>query len=207
MIHTLSDLMPEAELAALRDRYGDFPVLTHRVKMGPDSLKDYRAQLKRRRGEILLVLARPTGEVLMHTKRFYPQGVYRLPTGGIDWNEPVPDAWQRELWEETQLKCSSERLLGVIGYEFVGYSAACGTADEGIESVPFVSFVFQQANVVGDPIPLDESEQISDFQWQSRADLKIAAAHLSGLDRIGSDKGDWGRFRAVAHEFVHDANW
>jgi len=199
MSHALSDLVLDAELAALRDRYGDFPYVTHRIEMQRDSLKEYRAHLKRRRGEILLVLARPSGEVLMHTKHFYPQDVYRLPTGGIDWNEPVVEAWHRELWEETQLKCTSERLLGVIGYEFV-----CREKDDA-DNVPFVTFVFQQSDVTGVPIPEDESEQISDFRWMPLAGLKDAAANLSGLDRIGPDKGDWGRFRAVAHHFVHDA--
>jgi len=196
MNHTLAEIMAEAELASLRERYGDFPVLTSRVEMGPESLATYRSQLKRRRGEILLVLTRPSGEVLIHTKRIYPPGVYRLPTGGIDWNEPVPDAWHRELWEETQLKSQGERLLGVIGYEFVGVTPA------GEERVPFVSFVFEELNVTGDPRPLDLSEQISDFQWLPRAELRRIAAELGALDRISAEQGDWGRFRAVAHEFV-----
>ena len=199
MNHILADIVLDAEIAALRERYGEFPILTHRIEMSPGSLASYRSQLKRRRGEILLVLARPSGEVLMHTKHFYPQGVYRLPTGGIDWHEPVWDAWHRELWEETQLKSTGERLLGVIGYEFVGPQS---TVDG--DSVPFVSFVFQQADVTGDPVPLDLSEQISDFKWIPRSELTAAATELSGLDRLGADKGDWGRFRAVAHQFVHD---
>ena len=202
MNHILADIVLDAEIAALRERYGEFPILTHRIEMSPASLASYRSQLKRRRGEILLVLARPSGEVLMHTKHFYPKGVYRLPTGGIDWHEPVWDAWHRELWEETQLKSTGERLLGVIGYEFVG-PRSNGEGD----SVPFVSFVFQQADVTGNPVPLDLSEQISDFKWIPRSDLTAAATELSGLDRLGADKGDWGRFRAVAHQFVHDAPW
>jgi 8-oxo-dGTP pyrophosphatase MutT (NUDIX family) len=202
MTHNLSDVVLEAEIAALRERYGEFPLLTARVEMGPTALADYRRQLERRRGEILLVLARPTGEVLMHTKRFYPPGVYRLPTGGIDWHEAVPDAWRRELWEETQLTSADERLLGVIGYEFVGRRAN-GEPD----AVPFVSFVFQQANITGDPHPLDESEEITDFRWIPRAELTVVANELDALDRINADTADWGRFRAVAHRFVHDADW
>jgi len=200
MNHTLAQIMTDAELASLRGRYGDFPVQTVRIEMGPESLATYRAQLQRRRGEILLVLARPSGDVLIHTKRIYPPGVYRLPTGGIDWNEPVPDAWHRELWEETQLKSSGERLLGVVGYEFVGRTP------QGDASVPFVSFVFEELNVRGEPIPLDASEQISDFQWLPRAELRRVAAELGALDRIDRETGDWGRFRAVAHQFVLEQN-
>jgi 8-oxo-dGTP pyrophosphatase MutT (NUDIX family) len=196
MNHTLAEIMTDAELASLRARYGDFPVRTVRIEMGPESLANYRAQLKRRRGEILLVLARPTGEVLIHTKFIYPPGVYRLPTGGIDWNEPVPDAWHRELWEETQLKSSGERFLGVIGYEFVGRTPT------GDACVPFVSFVFEERNVRGEPHPLDASEQISDFKWLPRSELRRIAAELEALDSIDGEKGDWGRFRAVAHDFV-----
>lgn len=207
MNQTLTDLLVDKDLTDLQKLYGEFPLLTRRIEMGPDSLESYRSQLKRRRGEILLVLNQPTGEVLMHTKHFYPQGIYRLLTGGIDWNEPVAAAWHRELWEETQLKSSGERLLGVIGYEFVGY----GQGDRALAAndicVPFVSFIFQQSAVTGEPKPLDESEQISDFQWMSREGVKTTADELRGLDRISSEKGDWGRFRAVGHDFVYDAAW
>lgn len=192
MNDALSDPVDDKELAALTARYGPLVQQHHRISMQRESLDNYRRQLARRRGEILLVLCRPTGEVLLHTKHFYPPGVYRLLTGGIDHGEPVADAWHRELWEETQLRASGERLLGVVSYEFFG---------EG-RSVPFVSYIFQLDGILAEPVPLDESEGISGFRWIPRAGLAEVAAQLNGLDRVSPETGDWGRFRAIAHEFV-----
>jgi 8-oxo-dGTP pyrophosphatase MutT (NUDIX family) len=46
--------------------------------------------------EVCMVVRRPTGDVLLSIKTFYPRGAYRLPTGGIDRDEPILDAVVRE---------------------------------------------------------------------------------------------------------------
>ncbi|MCE9545249.1 MAG: hypothetical protein K8T25_06995, partial [Planctomycetia bacterium] len=61
---------------------------------------------------------------------------------------------------------------------------------------------FELDSVTADPVPLDESEGISDFRWVPRQEMSAVAEHLKSLDHHSRELGDWGRFRAVAHEFI-----
>ena len=148
--------------------------------------------LSDRRGEVVLVVQRADQEVLLHTKIFYPPGVYRLPSGGVSWDETVFDALQREVYEETGFTTCQERLLGLVSYEFQG---------DG-RSIPFVSYVFLLTGIEGRPIVQDPDEQISDFCWLPVGELPAVAATLRSLEEDSPGRQDWGRFRALAHEFV-----
>ena len=66
--------------------------------------------------EVCMVVRRPTGDVLLSIKTFYPRGAYRLPTGGIDQDEPILDAVVRETLEETGLTVDVTRFLAALTY-------------------------------------------------------------------------------------------
>ena len=55
----------------------------------------------RRTAEVVLIVPRPDDCVLVHTKEFYPSGIWRLPTGGIQRSETIERALRREAVEET----------------------------------------------------------------------------------------------------------
>ncbi len=188
----LEDMIDEEEMAALAEQYGEFVRRHETIEMQSESLKHYRSVNKSRRGEILFALTRPDGSVMLHTKHFYPEGCYRLPTGGIDWGEPVAETFHREVQEETQLEVNNERFIGVLSYSF----------SDGKDEVPFVSYLFHVADVEGDPVPYDESEGISDFSWIAPAELTTVARQLRELDDDEQGRRDWGFFRAVAHEML-----
>lgn len=185
------------ELESLRVRYGSFPLVEVDLPMEPRSLRFYRKVFKSRRGEILFVLRRASGELLLHTKHKYPPGLYRIPGGGIDWGEPVAESLSREVREETQLVVAGERLLGAIHYRFTNPSSEH-------EDVHFVSFVFEVPGIEGEPEAEDESEGISGFKWIAVADLQAVADALRGLPEDEKGSGDWGRFRAIGHDFVRE---
>ena len=187
------------ELRTLENRYGKFPVENVNLKMSSRSVRFYRKAFKNRRGEILFVLRRTDGNLLLHTKHKYPPGLYRIPGGGIDWGEPVPTSLRREVREETQFEVHEERFLGVIQYRF--YTS---DSEDPEQDVHFVSFVFEVPDVDGEPVAEDESEGISGFRWIGVAQLEGVAMALRALpdDRAGT--GDWGRFRAVGHDFVRN---
>ena len=76
-----------------------------------------------RRAEICYVMHQgdPARGLLLHIKTYYPEGAYRLPTGGIMQGEGVVDTLGREIYEETGLILGNgrnevrlERLLGVL---------------------------------------------------------------------------------------------
>jgi ADP-ribose pyrophosphatase YjhB (NUDIX family) len=129
--------------------------------------------------------------VLLHTKDFYPDGVYRLLSGRVLWHEEVEQTLRREVAEETSLDVSVQRFLGLIEYEF-----RCRG-----KSLPFVSYVFELRECGGSLCCLDQGEGIADFREAAISDLSQIAAHL---ERLGSRWKDWGQFRAVAHHVVRE---
>lgn len=143
------------------------------------------------RGEVIMVIKRPNRRVLLHTKDFYPQGVYRLLSGRVLWRDHVDRTLFREVREETSLDVDVQRFLGLIQYEFLWED----------RTLPFVSYVFELRELGGQLCCLDKGEGITDFREAPITELSRVAAQLEALD---PDWNDWGRFRAVAHYMVQD---
>ncbi|NLE76666.1 MAG: NUDIX hydrolase [Chloroflexi bacterium] len=139
---------------------------------------------------MVLALCPSPGQVLLHTKAFYPAGVYRLPSGGVHRGEPVEEAMRREMWEEMGLLAEAERLVGLIEYR----------VRHGVESFVFASWVFLlQPQACGAPQCHDAHEQITDFRAVPLAELRAVASQLRTLPRPWRE---WGQFRAPAHELT-----
>ena len=141
---------------------------------------------KPRRGEVVMVVPDQQGAIWLHTKEFYPAGVYRLMTGGLDAGEPPAEALQREVEEETGFKVTVDRCLAVITYELITPNL----------TIPFVSYLFFTTPGNGLPWPTDPNEAISDFRKVRPDELGKVAQHLQSLR---GEYKDWGVFRAVAH--------
>ena len=149
--------------------------------------------------EVCMVVRRPSGNVLLSIKTFYPRDAYRLPTGGIDRDELILDAVLRETLEETGLTVNVERFLAALTYR------------DGPSGPPvFHTFAFLLDDPSGAAItPLDEHEQIESYREVPVSELPRVAERL---DRIPADGAPgipnwdaWGRFRAHAHRAVHGA--
>ena len=65
--------------------------------------------------------------------------------------------------------------------------------------MPFVSYVFLVREVGGRLIPQDAGERIISFRRVPPSELPKVAASLRALT---GEWHDWGRFRAIAHDFV-----
>ncbi|MFL5705154.1 MAG: NUDIX hydrolase [Ktedonobacteraceae bacterium] len=153
-----------------------------------------------RYGEVCMVVRRPNGKVLTMIKTFYPQGAYRLPTGGISHGEGVLAALLRETAEETGLQVKVRRFLAAVAYR---------TSITGEEPV-FYTFAFLLDELGGTLTVLDESEQIADFREVEPANLLKVAEYLEQLGTeysqyLHGEIRDWGRFRAVIHRAVWQA--
>lgn len=184
-------LIAPSELEALTAHFGPQPHL-HATVAEDGWWEEVRRSLDRRRGEVLLVIQRPSGEILVHTKAFYPPGADRLLTGGVGWEETAWAALHREMAEETGLPVRSAAWWGLITYTI--YPSE-GATDRG---VPFVSFVFH-VRTEGEPRAADRAEQIAAFRWVPPEALPEIARRLERLDPPWRG---WGVFRAIGHRFV-----
>lgn len=176
------DVWPELE-----DK--NFPIEHHELHIGANFYRSMVEKASRCNGEVVLVLRRPDGRLLLHTKPFYPPHTWRLPSGGIRPGESPEEAACRELGEETGLSARLERLLGVLTYTLRGKAG----------EMPFASALFLFHTEGGRPATRDAGEHIGGYRWIKPEDLYRVAAHLRHLPPPWRD---WGNFRAPAHDFV-----
>ncbi len=144
-----------------------------------------------RRAEVVFVIQNPDGAVWVHAKSHYPQHIYRLPSGGVQWGEMVEAALFREIDEETGLEVKIKAFLGLVEYHFT---------HEG-QTAPFASYVFLAQSGGGIPIPHGD-EAISEFRPVLPSQLIEIAADLRNI--IGDRRG-WGQWRALVHDLAYDA--
>ncbi|GHO84640.1 NUDIX hydrolase [Dictyobacter formicarum] len=192
--------LPQAiqdELAQLVQRYGQPIVQSAELHIhesfDPLSKRD-------RYGEVCMVIRRKNGRLLTMIKSFYPQGAYRLPTGGINHGEYIFDALLRETQEETGLQVEVRRFLAVATYHL----------DNTHRAPAFYTFAFLLDELGGTLSVEDEDEQVADFREISPEELEPLAEHLEHLGAQYSEEIEgrwiyWGRFRAVIHRLVWQA--
>lgn len=184
-----------AQVADLADRFG---APLHR-EIALDDIAFDPVGDPSRFAEVCMVVRRPGGNVLLSIKRFYPRGAYRLPTGGIDRDEPILDALHRETHEETGLRLEAARFLAALTYR------------DGPTGPPvFHTFAFLLVDPTGAAItPLDEHEQIESYIEIPVAELPAVADRLERIPAAGgsgiANWDAWGRFRSHAHRAVHEA--
>jgi ADP-ribose pyrophosphatase YjhB (NUDIX family) len=174
------------ELRALSRKYGAPQLVELRLNKWPMP----RTAAGDRRGEVVFAIRNRRGKIILHTKDFYPAGVYRLPGGGIYWTEAVEDALFREVEEETGLPVTVDRFVALIQYEVRR------------RPKPFASYVFLLSTDKVHPKVQDRSERITAFKEVSLAELRAVTQLLRGLPAAWQP---WGIFRAVAHALVADA--
>lgn len=184
------------QVADLQARLG--PPLVRIVPLGHNSYLQHVTR-SAREAEVCFVLQRPTGRLLVMRKTFYPPGIFRLPTGGVQAGEDALEALAREIDEETGLQTVVQRFLAWIGY----------TAEAG-QAPAFCTFAFLAREVAGHLQPRDPREQVEAFGEVAAADLLQIAGRLEALSAgysgdLGARWDDWGRFRAAAHRAVWEA--
>jgi membrane protease YdiL (CAAX protease family)/ADP-ribose pyrophosphatase YjhB (NUDIX family) len=185
------DLIDEKEVTELAQRYGPLERCHYVLEVGERVFTHWREERGDCRGEVALFILRPSGNVILHTKEFYPEGIYRVPTGGIERGEGVVTAVHREAREETGLTVAIERCLGVLEYE-LRYRE---------KTLPFVSYVFLLRENGGQLCPQDEGERITFLREVPLTELEAVAHSLRAIE---ADWRDWGHYRAIAHSFAAD---
>ncbi len=176
-----------AELAAL---YGQPVYRSHNIQ-ADEYIYSYRWRKDSdRRAEVVFAIQNTAGGIWVHAKPHYPAHIFRLPSGGVHWDEAIEAGMLREVEEETGLTVSIERFVGLVEYHFY----------HGDSTVMFASYVFHLKSAGGAPI-IHASEQISEFRTVAPQQLCEVAANLRNLN--GNRRG-WGQWRAFAHDVIYE---
>jgi 8-oxo-dGTP pyrophosphatase MutT (NUDIX family) len=158
-------------------------------EVSEETFRYWQTNLQRRSAEVVLLLKSKNGLYLVHTKSFYPRGVYRLISGGVKPGEDLLSAAHREAWEETGLQVSIARFLGLLHHRF---------AWKG-QSLCFTSCLFLVTEESGTLGVQDPNEAISGLRQVPLAELLALADQLENLP---PEWAEWGRFRAPAHRLA-----
>lgn len=162
----------------------------YEIEIGEGLLEEWLETFRDKPGEVVMVILRPGGKVLLITKDFYPPGAYRMPTGGMHHRETPEEALVREAKEETGSRVNIERKIGTIHWVF----------RSGDRTVEYYSHVFLIAETDGEPVSEDADERITGFKEVEICELGGIAEELRNLTGRWHD---WGVFRAIPHEVVY----
>ncbi len=176
-------------LADLAKRFGTFSRQHFDLSVSTEVLQQMADKMRQkpRRGEVVMLIPNPAGHIWLHTKDFYPKGVYRLMSGGLETGENPRQALRREVKEETGFSVEIARCLAVVTY----------TVAVANDHLPFVSYLFLTTPVNGTPTPTDPGEGIAHFRAMPPEALFGVARQLRSLS---GKFADWGAFRAIAHQ-------
>lgn len=144
-----------------------------------------------RRGEVGFLLMRKNGKFVVIRSRKYPKHAFRIPTGGIDFDERAIDALYREIKEELGVKFEIDNFKGIIEYNFY-YKE---------EIIKFYSYLFVVKEVSGNLISDATEDEISEYREVDREELD-SLVHT--LLKIEGGWRDWARFRAELIKFYLD---
>ena len=144
-----------------------------------------------RRGEVVFAVKRQNGKIISVTSKEYPEGIYRIPTGGICHGEDIVDALYREAREELGLETEIISFLGVLKIRI------CNNNSE----VYFYSYIFILEEKGGRLLEDATDDEVSDV-------LEVDFDEINDLcDRllnIQYDWKDWGIFRYQTTKAVAD---
>jgi len=180
----------QAELRELAERFG-LPVLGS-TDLGNSPY--LRSVVEQRFAEVCMVVRRPSRQLIVFRKPFYPRGIFRLPTGGVEPGESILGAVLREVYEETGLSVAVSRFLAASTYLTDGRPQ-------------FASFVFLLVETAGTLGALDLDERVESFREIEAQSLPELANLLEQLAaeynvELNGDIRQWGLLRALNHRLV-----
>lgn len=209
-------MVDQAEIDDLSALYGEPIRRRFDVQAGGSILRYRWRKDSDRRAEVIFAIQGPGEQIWLHTKHRYERPMFRLPTGGIDWDESVTDALLREVEEEAGVKVEIVRFIALLEYQFykiapneLGASAekvrlsssAAPSIEPNATSARFASYLFLVRNLDG-RLVAHNNDEVAEFR-------SIAPGHLPGvsadLRNVLGERREWGHWRAIAHDVLYEA--
>jgi 8-oxo-dGTP pyrophosphatase MutT (NUDIX family) len=159
----------------IESKYGTPRELTMSFPMGPAEFDMLKSSMKDGRNSDVTLFIFKNSRVVVIAKPWYPEGLYRAPSGGIKPGENLELSARREAYEETGAEIGLEKYILRIQVTF-----ACGSQKE-----EWTSHVFTAKYLSGVLRPVDtrEIEKVSLMSLEELAGLreKLLAQDSGGL--------------------------
>lgn len=208
------------EVSELTRAFGEPIRRIYDVKAGGSILRYRWRKDSDRRAEVIFAIQGPGERIWLHTKHRYERPMFRLPTGGIEWDESVMDALMREVKEEAGVAVEVQRFVALLEYHFyqVGPQERGLTAgnvhpksghqteledacDTTTTRAKFASYLFLLKNLDGELIA-HNNEEVAEFKPVLPRQLTQIAADLCN---IMGERREWGHWRAISHDVLYEA--
>jgi 8-oxo-dGTP diphosphatase len=138
-----------------------------------------------RMGEVVFAVERPNGKFVAVRRDEYPEGIYRIPTGGISHGEDIIEAVKREVLEELGLDVRIERFIGL--YRIM----IC----KGKDHVWFYSFFFHVKETGGKLLKDATDDEVAEVMEADAGELEMLSKRLLNIEHGWKD---WGMFRHLS---------
>ncbi len=146
---------------------------------------------KDRRGEVVFCVLRPNNKIITVTCSEYPKGIFRIPTGGIQYGEDIIKAVFRETREELGIDVKVSSFAGVLKIRF----------EHGNKFIMFYSYLFILEEM-GGRLLIDASDnEVSEIKEVTVDELGEVA---DLLNNIAGKWSDWGKFRYATTNAIYE---
>ncbi|MFZ5980989.1 MAG: NUDIX hydrolase [Candidatus Zixiibacteriota bacterium] len=134
-------------LCSLSERYGPPRIWRVSVFAFPDEFAMIRNSQKGGRNHDVTVYGQKDGRIIVNAKHFYPPGLFRAPSGGVEPGEDFVEGAKREMREETGCEMELEKFILRTAVDFY-LMLPDGTITDRV--INWRSFVFTARYVDGD---------------------------------------------------------
>ena len=142
-------------------------------------------------GEVVFAVQRPNGKWICVRSKEYPEGVFRIPTGGIKHGEDILEAVKREVHEELGLTAEIVKFIGTYTILFTHEN----------DQVPFYSFLFHLKELSGRLLEDATDDEVCEV---TEADCERLCALSQKLLTLENPWSDWGLFRNLTTSAIYD---
>ena len=151
-------------IAGLQEQFGTPAREKFLIPVGLDEFERIRASQKEVRSHDVTMYIIKDDKIVVISKPFYPPGMYRAPSGGVEPGEDFVAGARREAMEETGCEIELERflLISEVDFELVPRDG---------RKIEWTSYVFQARYTGGD------------FEFTDKREIKeVRLAELSEFD-------------------------
>jgi len=145
--------------------------------------------------EVVFGVIRPNRKIIAVTCEEYPEGIFRIPSGGVGDDENIIDAVYREVKEELGLEVGIKKFAGVLKIKF----------EYKNDSFMFYSYIFILEEIGGKLLENALDDEISGIKEIDIDDLKPFEDMVDSLKNIEGKWRNWGLFRYHSSKAVLDS--